>query len=634
MSHGRVIAAACAIACFAAPAAASAATYTVSPSGDDSAPGTSSAPFRTISHAAQVATNGDTVDVAPGVYEETVRLTAADSGAIFRGVGATRPVIDGGNVRARGFDNNGANNVTIENFEIRGQTTAGIFTAGSNNLIAGNVIHHVGSPLIRESQGIRVNRGTGNRVAGNVVHHIGPGGGSIGIWLIESRDGIVEDNTTYLVRHDGIRDRTGLDNTIRANKSFLNWVGIALNTSTGSTVVDNLVYENTEGFQLKHLSYSEVLSYWGLAAGRWSTVVHNTVFRSTEASVWIAQSEEPLDYLDVRENYFSGAGTAFLRDRPSIRGPNVKVDANAYDNTGGRPRWVYKADYTSAPGLADWALVRSVLGWELTPPPADAGARGTTVAEPKYTPYKMTAVDSSSKGTWWTTAHLDTTSDNIQDTYWLTATNSNEYVTFDFGQERTFNVLQLTVYSHEDVRNPRNVRFDVSDDGVTWRTVYEGANVDDEGSAYYYDLGDGETARYLRFTMVDNFGGDYFVMSDLEAGLLGPTDAAAPEEPGEPGVTPPAINTPSRNVTAAHPALVLTARARKRSPRRRVHLKWTGALSSRVDVYRRGVKVATTRNDGTHNNKVSRKGIYAYKVCEAGTSTCSKRVKVRVTGHP
>ena len=38
------------------------------------------------------------------------------------------------------------------------------------------------------------------------------------------------------------------------------------------------------------------------------------------------------------------------------------------------------------------------------------------------------------------------------------------------------------------------------------------------------------TARYLKMVLVDTFGGDYFVISDLEAGLLGSTDVPVPEE--------------------------------------------------------------------------------------------------------
>jgi hypothetical protein len=565
-----------------------------------------------------------------------VALTAANSGATFRGVGDTRPVIAGENVRVRGFSNNGADRLTIENFEIRGQTTAGIFTAGTNNTIKDNVVHHVGSASIRDSQGVRVNRGSGNRVVGNVIHHVGPGAGSIGIWLLESRDGLVEGNTTYLVRHDGIRDWKGLDNTLRANRSFLNWVGIALGTTTGATVVDNLIYENTQGLQLKHLSYSRVLDYWGLTAGRWSTVTHNTVLRSTDASAWIAQSEDPLDYLELTDNLFSGAGTAFLRDAPSLRGPHVIVDHNAYSDVGGKPRYVYKAGYSSKPGILLWDLVQAQLGWELDPPPADAGARGVALAEPRYTPYEMTPVDSSSKGTYYTNTHLDKTSDNIQNTYWLTATNSNEFVSFDFGRERTFNVLQLTIYSHEDPRNPRHVRFEVWD-GTAWRVIHEGTNPDPEGSAYAYELDAPVTARFLKFTMVDSFGGEYFVMSDLEAGLLGSTEDVIPDRPPtlpEELPVPPVDRAPpagSSPTAAPSRRIALTATRRKVRRGHRVKLRWTGARSGRVDVYRNGVKLARTANDGGQRYRLKRprrKRRYAYRVCEAGTYTCSRPAKV------
>ena len=602
MSPGRVLAVVAAV--FAvAPSGAPAATYTVSPSGDDASVGSVAAPFRTITRAAQVARAGDVVQVTPGVYAETVPLSSANSGAIFRGVGRTRPVIEGGNVRTRGFYNNGASGIAIENFEITGQTTAGIFTAGSNNLISRNVIHHVGSPRVRESQGVRVNRGTGNRVAGNVIHHIGPGAGSIGIHLLESRDGIVEDNTTYLIRKEGMRDWKGLDNTLRRNRSFLNWAGISLGTSTGSTVVDNVAYENTIGIVAKHLSYSRVLDYWGMSVGKWSTVAHNSVFRSTDASMWIAQSGDPLDYLDVRENAFSGAGTAFLRDAPSLRGPHIRVESNSYSNTGGTPRYVYKAGYSSDPGVLLWDLVRSSIGWELTAPPADAGARGVGLAQPSWTPYRMKPVDSSSKGTYYTRTHLNKASDNIQSTYWLTAGNKDEQVSFDFGRQRRFDHLQLTIYSHLDPRNPRTVRFEVWD-GSAWKVVHEATNPDTEGSAYYYELEEPVTARFLKMTLVETFGGDHFVVSDLEAGLLG-----RPE--------------------AARPALTLTAVRRAR----RVDLTWSGALSRRVDIYRGRVKVATTRNDGAHTARVRKtRRAYRYRVCEAGTSTCTERVKASFSG--
>jgi serine protease AprX len=59
-------------------------------------------------------------------------------------------------------------------------------------------------------------------------------------------------------------------------------------------------------------------------------------------------------------------------------------------------------------------------------------------------------------------------------------------------------------------------------------------------------------------------------------------------------------------------------------------LTWTGATSAQVDVYRDGVLVTTTDDDGFHTDAIGTKGrgAFAYQVCEAGTTTCSNPVAV------
>ena len=59
-------------------------------------------------------------------------------------------------------------------------------------------------------------------------------------------------------------------------------------------------------------------------------------------------------------------------------------------------------------------------------------------------------------------------------------------------------------------------------------------------------------------------------------------------------------------------------------------LKWSEATSTDVDVYRDGVIVATTANDGSHTDNIDQRGggSYTYKVCEAGTTTCSNEATV------
>lgn len=524
--------------CAAFPPAASAVTWSVSPDGSDASLGTSQFPFRTISRAATVATNGDTVLVQAGRYPETVTLYSRNSGVEFRGTGGGRPVLDGAKQRAYGFRLAGANRVTITGFEVTRQTDAGIYTRGSENTVTDNLIHHIGSASEDESNGVRIVRGRANTVSGNTIHHVGPGDSSIGIWLAETRGARVEGNSVYLVRKEGIRDWKGLDNAVVGNSAFLSWVGISLNTSTGSYAADNHVFDNVEGFAVKHASYRTVLDYWDLDAAHWSRVVHNTVNRSSEASIWIAQSDEPLDYLEVYDNEFAGAGEAFLRDIPSLRGPHVAVDRNEYTNAGWEPRWLYKAGWGSGEGLTDWASVRQATGWETTPPAADAGELSAHQAAASWTQFHMTPVDSSSKDTYWTRNHLGSTADDDQSTYWMTATNQNEYVVFDFGEQRTFDHLILTLYSNGDKRNPRGYRFAVSNDRESWHTVSSGVNGDASQAARYYELSEPASARYLRFTMVDTFCdtylprlgcGDRFVLSDLKAGMVGAPTESAPE---------------------------------------------------------------------------------------------------------
>lgn len=59
-------------------------------------------------------------------------------------------------------------------------------------------------------------------------------------------------------------------------------------------------------------------------------------------------------------------------------------------------------------------------------------------------------------------------------------------------------------------------------------------------------------------------------------------------------------------------------------------LTWSGATSTSVDIFRSGAKITTTANDGFHTDNIGKKGggSYTYKVCEAGTSTCSNEVTV------
>jgi len=75
--------------------------------------------------------------------------------------------------------------------------------------------------------------------------------------------------------------------------------------------------------------------------------------------------------------------------------------------------------------------------------------------------------------------------------------------------------------------------------------------------------------------------------------------------------------------------ITLTAVARKVRTNKYADLTWSGASSTNVDVYRNATRVTTTANDGRYTDKPPKSTTAAtYKVCEAGTTTCSNEFNV------
>src|SRR6185436_2401881 len=146
------------------PACSHAAQYYVSPAGNDTAAGTSAAPWKTLQHAADVVGPGDRVTARTGnyvgFYLDTSGTAAApiefnaDPGAIINQRNATTPdginlelasyiVIDGftvdgmprAGVRAVGLPSNVAKCVTIRNVTATNNGNWGIFTGHVNDLL-------------------------------------------------------------------------------------------------------------------------------------------------------------------------------------------------------------------------------------------------------------------------------------------------------------------------------------------------------------------------------------------------------------------------------------------------------------------------------------------------------------------
>ncbi|WP_370218304.1 S8 family serine peptidase [Thalassolituus sp.] len=78
-------------------------------------------------------------------------------------------------------------------------------------------------------------------------------------------------------------------------------------------------------------------------------------------------------------------------------------------------------------------------------------------------------------------------------------------------------------------------------------------------------------------------------------------------------------------VTATADEISLTVSRTKSRGRHAPTLNWSGASGSSVDLYRGGVLLVTTANDGSYQDFTGNKGggSYSYQVCEAGSNNCS-----------
>jgi outer membrane protein assembly factor BamB len=91
------------------------------------------------------------------------------------------------------------------------------------------------------------------------------------------------------------------------------------------------------------------------------------------------------------------------------------------------------------------------------------------------------------------------------------------------------------------------------------------------------------------------------------------------------------LNAPTPTPTPTPGQIMLRARGKKIGGINTSRLTWRGATSPNIDVNRDGVVIATTPNDGSYDDSTGTTGqaSFTYKVCEAGTQTCSNEATVR-----
>jgi hypothetical protein len=208
-------------------------SFYVSTTGDDSNPGTQTAPWRTLQHAADTVRAGSTVNVRGGIYKELVNIKASgnatDGYITFQSYPGETAVLDAGPFAPEGrsaiLTIRNRSYVRIAGFEIRNYRTAehrltplgiSVMGAGSHIELLKNNVHHIEQNFAGRDAPGRGGNGFGIAVYGtdaksplsevvidgNEVHHLKTG---------SSESLVVNGNVTnFRITHNVVHDNNNI----------------------------------------------------------------------------------------------------------------------------------------------------------------------------------------------------------------------------------------------------------------------------------------------------------------------------------------------------------------------------------------------------------------------------------------
>jgi hypothetical protein len=302
----------------------------VDPAGSDGNPGTSTAPWRTIQHAADVTSPGDTVIVNDGVYTgggNVVTISRSGTAAgwlVFRSAHLWGAVIDGQNNGSTvGIEING-NYIRVEGFEVRYTSRYGIDAYGGSESVGGNHditvvqnhIHDIGHICTGDVGGIvGVDAYSDNlTIERNVIHDVGR--------LGPGEQGCVEPNANWQNHDHGVYHGIG-NNLVIRNNVFYNFThGWAIQRYNGNGAVTTglTIVNNTFAFPNPWRDGQIII-----ATGVTNLLIANNIFyQPTTAGVWFDTGG--LSNVTLSNNLsFGGAVSEGLSGMTSV-GNVVNVD--------------------------------------------------------------------------------------------------------------------------------------------------------------------------------------------------------------------------------------------------------------------------------------------------------------------
>ena len=218
--------------------------YYVSPTGNDTNPGTASAPFKTFAKANSVLTAGSSLNIYAGTYTEQLKISKSGTGSAWITVKpmSGTVVIDMKSAATFGL-NLAASYVAVSGLEIKNSGDICVNLVGNNLTIDGLVVHECASHGINTNNSSQVkilNSRVYRTVLSNASRSISSGWGS-GIKVRVSDNVLIQGNIVYNNYGEGLGTR-GTNVTIRANTIYDNFSVNIYTNSENALIERNFVY--------------------------------------------------------------------------------------------------------------------------------------------------------------------------------------------------------------------------------------------------------------------------------------------------------------------------------------------------------------------------------------------------------
>ena len=218
--------------------------YYVSPTGNDTNPGTASAPFRTFAKANSVLTAGSTLNIYAGVYNQQLKITKSGTSSAWI---AVKPL--GGNViidmqkaKTHGLDVR-ASYINVTGLVVKNSADVCVNLAGTNITVGGLSVYTCTSHGIQANDSLNIkilNSHVLHTVLSNAARVLPSGWGSA-VKVRQSYNVLIQGNIIHDNYGEGIGSRGGYV-TIRNNKVYNNYSVNIYTNSENALIERNFVY--------------------------------------------------------------------------------------------------------------------------------------------------------------------------------------------------------------------------------------------------------------------------------------------------------------------------------------------------------------------------------------------------------